>query len=113
MWQHTKIARIIHLQRAIANYLYQLMVPVSQRFTILNHDASVLPVCKVVFGQIGTRNQDIIIEYMRLHVVNSEYLSERRIRKLAFEQTRVWVVVESHSNRSIEIVEFEWLQQLN
>ena len=89
------------------------MVPVSQRFTILNHYVSVLPVCKIVFGQIGTRDQDIVIKDMRLHMVYSKNLPEGRIRKLSFEQTRVWVVVESDPNRAIEIVEFQWFQHLN
>jgi hypothetical protein len=84
------------------------MVPISQRLTILNNNTSILPVCKIVFGQICTRNQDVIVENMRLHMMHSKNFPERRIGKLALKQTGVGVMVKSKSNWSIEVVKLKW-----
>ena len=80
------------------------MVPVCQRFAILNDYAAILPVCEVIFGKISACQKYIVVENMRFHVMHSEYFSERRVRKLSLQEPGVRVMVKPNSDWPIEVI---------
>ncbi len=55
---HGQISNIVHLVGAVGNNLDQFVVPVCERLAVLNNDAAVLAISKVVLAQVSPSDHD-------------------------------------------------------
>lgn len=111
MWvvlNHLKNSILRQVERTVRENIKEIIKPVSKGLTVLNNNAPILPICKVILAQIGPCDQNIVVKHMRLDVMNSEYLPQwGSLGVLALEDPCVWMVPEAYPDVAAEKIALE------
>lgn len=110
-WGHRpQVSTIIDKEGMVRKQVYQIIKIVCQWGTVLDNHATILSICKVVFGQVCSCNQDIIVEDMSLDMMDAENFSKARLWETTLHETSVRHVKEANSHLFVEWFQTELFQ---